>query len=190
MRYSGLFAFIKPFSAIRDELVMSSIYVPPSVIMGIEGHLFGTATGRILRSRLSFQGVSYQKELIHTAGWNWVLGKSYERGQSILNRGILLYPELVLAFSTLDQALLAATGWVMLSRREDVLMPHSDPQSCSLSEWDALPGYECIPVALNEPGAVPMGYTLDGSPMYVRLVGQFDPVGLCVQDMNQDYSWL
>ncbi|GAB4047663.1 hypothetical protein [Spirosoma litoris] len=172
VQYRGLFAFIKPFSALRDEQTVSSFYVPPSVVKGIECTLFGSHTGRIVRSRLTFTGVSFQQEIIQTAGFNRKTNNLYERGTSTLTRGVLLYPELTLAFTELDDAEIAKTRPVLLSRREDLLMPSAVVESITGEEFDKRIGYECKQVVVAMPGAIPMGYHDDGRPIYVLLTGK------------------
>ena len=190
IRYTGLFAFIKPFAALRDERTMSSVYVPPTVIAGIEGHIFGNTAGRILRSRLVFSGISYQQEIVQTAGFNRLAGKRYERNKSTLSRGLLLYPQLTLGFKQLDWAQQAAQSWIMLSRREDIMLPQREIAQLTPELFDQLPGYECRERQSPGDGAVPMGYYESGKPRYVLLVGTMNPLLERIQDTDLTLNWL
>lgn len=66
----------------------------------------------------------------------------YERKQSILNRGVMLYPSLYLAFTTEEDALVASEQHLCLCRNEDVVLPEKDIILMEESQFDALPGFE------------------------------------------------
>jgi len=103
VKYSGPFGFIKPWTAVRDELTYSQTFLSPPTIKGISQKLFGLGEiDCIKRYRLRFGLISDQQEQ------TWAplrkISKSRKTGvrslnNGILKRGVLLNPELFMAFS-------------------------------------------------------------------------------------------
>lgn len=131
VKYSGLFGFIKPWTAVRDSETFSQQFLTPSIIEGIEKKLFPellseTGIKKIVGHRLSYEQVSQQQEVIQTRGWNNTRkGKKilFERPKSIVTRGVLLCPTLFLAFTNSEDAFRASIQHICLVRNEDILYP-------------------------------------------------------------------
>lgn len=160
--------------------------------------------GFILGHRLNYTGISRQQEQTWSKAWSMVKsgesflvekevvkkGKttlkqeritpySYRPATAILNRGVLLEPELYLAFSTLELAERAATQHVCLCRNEDVLLPDRQVITTTEDEWksEAFPGFELIQPAEGAP-AFRVGFNRfnEAAPMYGTVVSYGDPI--------------
>ena len=128
VRYEGPFAFIKPWTAVRDGVTYSQQFLTPSVLEGIEKKLFpellplSGLQGKICRYKLRYAAVSVQQEQTQIRGWDY---KSKEkrmvRPRSVLKRGVLLKPVLLLAFSTQEDAWRATMQHICLCRNEGFL---------------------------------------------------------------------
>ncbi|MCU0430985.1 MAG: hypothetical protein MUF42_13555 [Cytophagaceae bacterium] len=131
VKYAGPFGFIKPWTAVRDSETFSQQFLTPSIVEGIEKKLFPellrtVGISKILGHRLSYDQLSGQQEQIQTRGWNSTKkGKQilFERPNGILMRGILINPVLSIALKTFEDAQLAYTQHICLSRNEDILFP-------------------------------------------------------------------
>lgn len=145
VRYSGPFGFLKPWTAVRDELTFSQQFLTPSVIEGMEKKLFpellvqASYEPRIVRHRLTYAGVSRQQEQTQPRGISQKTNKKarlveVSRPRSILTRGTLIEPILHLGFRTSDDAVRAAAQHICLCRNEDVLLP--DPEVTEIEESD------------------------------------------------------
>lgn len=178
--YTGPFGYLKPWTAVRDGETYSQQFLTPSVIEGMRQKL-GVAA--ILRHKLTYTGLSMQQEQTHPRGWLHEKKKQQlTRPRAILVRGVLLAPELHLAFATAADAETAASQHLCLCRNEDIVLPVAR-LTLSETEFDALPGFELRPTAATEPGAFLVGFNrfADGLPMHGRLeiVGNpIRPVGL------------
>ncbi len=135
VRYAGMFGFIKPWTAVRDEEVYSQQFLTPSIVGGIERKLFPELLKKdweiykIKGHRLSYSQISQQQEQTQPRGWNSKKagkGKEYSRPYSILNRGILVNPVLYLAFETKEDAETASKQHICLARNEDILYPEPE----------------------------------------------------------------
>ncbi|WP_205502509.1 hypothetical protein [Rufibacter psychrotolerans] len=140
VKYSGPFAFIKPWTAVRDSETYSQQFLTPSITEGIEKKLFpyllgATGIHKIRRHRLRYEGMSMQMEQTQTRGWNKV-SKKMERPRSILYRGVLLNPTLYLAFGTEEDARIASTQHICLCRNEDILLPDEQIRSVTENDFD------------------------------------------------------
>ena len=92
------------------------------------------------------------------------------RSLSILKRGVLLEPELFLAFTEIDFAEQAAKQHLCLCRNEDVLLPDYEIQAMKEAEFDSeISGFELLPA--SEITGFLVGYNrLDASkPMFGEL---------------------
>lgn len=180
--YSGPFGYLKPWTAVRDGETYSQQFLTPSVIEGMRQKLGVSA---ILRHKLTYTGLSMQQEQTHPRGWIHEKKKQQlTRPRAILVRGVLLAPELHLAFATPADAEVAARQHLCLCRNEDIVLPVAR-LTLSEAEFDALPGFELRPTGATEPGAFLVGFNrfADGAPMHGRLeiVGNpIRPVGLSV----------
>lgn len=146
VKYSGQFGFIKPWTAVRDSETYSQQFLTPSIVSGIERKLFPELLKnddgeikKIARHRLSYKQISQQQEQIQPRGWNekgTKKNKSYERPYAILVRGVLLEPVLFLAFQNSNDAEIAATQHICLSRNEDILYPDDEILEIGKDEFD------------------------------------------------------
>lgn len=146
VKYSGQFGFIKPWTAVRDSETYSQQFLTPSIVAGIERKLFPELLKnddgeikKIARHRLSYKHISQQQEQIQPRGWNekgTKKNKSYERPYAILVRGVLLEPVLFLAFQNSNDAEIAVTQHICLSRNEDILYPDDEILEIGEDEFD------------------------------------------------------
>jgi len=146
VKYSGQFGFIKPWTAVRDSETYSQQFLTPSIVAGIERKLFpellkndNGEIKKITRHRLSYKQISQQQEQIQPRGWNekgTKKNKSYERPYAILVRGVLLEPVLFLAFQNSNDAKIAVTQHICLSRNEDILYPDDEILEIGKEEFD------------------------------------------------------
>lgn len=168
VRYAGPFGYIKPWTAVRDSLTFSEKFLPPATVQGISQKLFGLEVrDAILRYRLAFDAYSRMQEQTRAKQYVYKrdnkLNASYlDYGMSVLERGVLLNPELLLAFANETDARIAAEQHVCLCRNEDLLLPDAgfgDEGVLPMTEtdFDARDGFEMRPAAPNETGAVPAG---------------------------------
>lgn len=139
VKYSGPFGYIKPWTAVRDELTFSQLYLTGSILKGMSQKLFGLVEmNKILRHRLSYSQLIETQErtlpkLIKTA-----------KAGGILKRHIMLNPDLYLAFGSIEDAIIAASQHLCLCRNEDIIWP-SAPIIMSKESFDTLPGFEYFP---------------------------------------------
>lgn len=171
--YRGPFGFIKPWTAVRDERTFSQQFLTPSIVEGLRIRL-GVST--ILRHKLTYAKIDSQQERTQSRAFVETK-KTATREQSILVRGVMLYPELTLAFATEEEALLASDQHICLCRNEDILLPEGNMQAISEADFDALIGFELL--FGNDPMAILVGYNRyrDNEPMYGVLKITGNPVG-------------
>jgi hypothetical protein len=185
VKYSGQFGFIKPWTAVRDSETFSQQFLTPSIVEGIEKKLFPELLGengikKIVRYRLSYSQINAQQEVIQTRGWNSTRqGKQilFDRPKAILLRGVLLEPDLFLAFKTKEDAERAFTQHICLCRNEDLLFPVlKEVEEILINDFDEdterFSGYELI-FEKNEKSFM-VGYNrLTNEPMYgwLKIVG-------------------
>ena len=149
VQYSGPFAFIKPWTAVRDSLTFSQQFLTPSILMGIELKLFPELLGqkeykkKIIRHKLTYAGMSRQQEQTQTRGIKVQqrLNRAM-RPRSILARGVLISPVLYLAFADKADAEIAVEQHVCLCRNEDLLLPSANIMQMQKEEFDSLDGFE------------------------------------------------
>lgn len=145
VQYSGTFGYIKPWTAVRDSETFSQQFLTPSIVEGIEKKLFPellTERGvhKILRHRLNYTGLSKQQEQTQPRGIDIKNKKSMvtvQRSRSILLRGVMLEPILLLAFKSYEDAERAISQHLCLCRNEDVMLPSADIISIAEEEFDA-----------------------------------------------------
>lgn len=177
--YTGPFGFIKPWTAVRDELTYSQQFLTPSTVEGIRQKL---GVSEILRHRLTHQGFSVQGETTQSAGIDRKTVKKYQevtykRATAVLDRGVMLNPRLHLAFPTRDDAETAHRQHLCLSRNEDVVMPDGPIREMSESGFDELTGFELVFGQGDDAFMVGYNRYEDGTPMYGTLNITGDPVG-------------
>lgn len=167
--FTGPFGYLKPWTAVRDGETYSQQFLTPSVIEGMRQKLGVSA---ILRHKLRYAGMSMQQERTEARGGLTVKreGSAWKTNRGILTRGVLLAPQLTLAFDSGADAEVAATQHLCLCRNEDIVLP-SEPFTLTETEFDELPGFELLFAEGPEDGAFLVGYNRfrDGAPMYGRL---------------------
>ena len=173
--YTGPFGYLKPWTAVRDGETYSQQFLTPSVIEGMRQRLGVKA---ILRHKLSYTGLSMQQEQTQPRGWTYEKKKQLmSRPRAILVRGVMLNPELHLAFEGEADATVAATQHLCLCRNEDIVLPQA-PQLLSEAAFNELPGFELRPAAAGEAESFLVGFNrfADGAPMYGRLEITGNPI--------------
>lgn len=159
VKYSGQFGFIKPWTAVRDSETFSQQFLTPSIVEGIEKKLFPELLAeefngkiqKIKRYRLSYQGLDIQQEKTWSKGGfkyakkKDTMGRVYYQADniSILNRGIMLNPDLYLAFENKEDASIAFMQTICLCRNEDLLFP-IEFLELETTSFDEIDGFELI----------------------------------------------
>lgn len=183
LKFKGHFAYIKPWTAVRDEKTFSQQFLTPSMVIGLEKKLFPELLPldydmpqKVVRHRLIYSGVVEQQEQTQSRGWN-KKGRgnnaSSERPRSILTRGVLLYPELYLAFANAEDAVRAAEQHICLARNEDLMFPEGVPfevdEAIFSSDGEQFPGIELL--FQQGEGSFLVGYNrfAEGKPMYGKI---------------------
>lgn len=185
VKYSGAFGYIKPWSAVRDIETYSQQFLTPSIVEGIEKNLFPELLSKpgihkIKRHKLSCRGISVQQEVTQARDWKQSKSKkrlSLTRKLSILKRGVMLSPELYLAFDSEDDAKIAVSQHVCLCRNEDILLPEKSILKMNEDEFRALQGFELrFEIEMNSDGikyadSFMVGFNRfdNGAPMYGHL---------------------
>jgi hypothetical protein len=169
VKYSGPFGFIKPWTAVRDELTYSQTFLALPTIKGISQKLFGLGeVNRIKRYRLRFDMISEQQEQT----WAPLRKMSKKAGvkslnNGILTRGVLLNPELFLAFTSQEDAENAIEQHICLCRNEDVLLPDFEfgIEEFLEEDFNSVHGFELQ--SSNDPNDIPAGHDRyeEGAPM-------------------------
>lgn len=176
VKYTGTFGFIKPWTAVRDEKTFSQQFLTPSIIEGLRQKLGVSA---ILRHKLMHAGTSLQQERTQSRAFEEKRKGSYKqatRALSIINRGVMLYPHLWLAFPTRQDAEIAAEQHICLSRNEDVLLPSPIVTQVTVSEFDEMPGFELL--FWKTPNSILVGHNrYEGNvPMYGEISITGNPI--------------
>lgn len=174
--FTGPFAFIKPWTAVRDASTFSQQFLTPSIIEGIEKKLFPrllTDQGIkcIKRHKLSYTSISSQQEVTQTRGIETdKKGKiKGPRKRSIISRGVCVNPILHLAFENKQDALEAATQHICLCRNEDLLFPDAEVLEMTDEEFDQLVGFELRFGQAEDAFLVGYNRFANTEPMYGRL---------------------
>jgi len=158
VKYSGPFGFIKPWTAVRDKETFSQQFLTPSILEGIEKKLFPEllkrdkegklvyqGVQRIIRYRLNYCGLDLQQERTWSKG-GFLFTKEkdiYKTNQGIITRGVMLNPNLYLAFGAKENAERAFSQTICLCRNEDILHP-VEFQEMSVEEYEFIPGFELV----------------------------------------------
>jgi hypothetical protein len=208
VKYTGPFGFIKPWTAVRDGETFSQQFLTPSIIEGMEKKLFPELLpakglqGYIIGHRINYTGISRQQEQTWSKAWVEKKGEpiieqrlvekkgkeeykevkiqTYTRrpATGILTRGILIEPNLYLAFSTREMADKSATQHICLCRNEDVLLPEEIYETTQ-EEWksDLFPGFELLSGSKEDP-YFKVGYNrfANADPMYGKVISVGDPI--------------
>ena len=117
---------------------------------GIEKKIFPellqvTGIQKIIRHRLNYQGMDIQQERTWSKG-GFKASKDkgkYKTNLAIIDRGVLLEPNLYLAFKSKIDAHKAMTEHICMCRNEDVMLPN-ELIELSENEFDAIDGFELL----------------------------------------------
>jgi hypothetical protein len=153
VKYAGQFGFIKPWTAVRDSETFSQQFLTPSIIEGIEKKLFPELLqdefmGKIVkikRYRLNYQGLDVQQERTWSKGGISVYKDKgqYKTNLGILNRGVMLNPNLYIAFDHEADAQIAFSQTICLCRNEDLVFPEEIFETTT-SEFEQIEGFELL----------------------------------------------
>jgi len=157
VKYSGPFGFIKPWTAVRDIETYSQQFLTPSIVEGIEKKLFpelieqNGKIQKILRHRLNYCGIDVQQERTWSKGGfqkekkTDSLGREYyiAKNLGIINRGVMINPNLYLVFQEEQDALRAFSQSICLCRNEDLLFPEW-LKEMKIEEFDQINGFELL----------------------------------------------
>ncbi len=174
VKYTGTFGFIKPWTAVRDGETFSQQFLTPSIIEGLRQKL---GISQIIRHKLTYAALDIQQEVVQAKALDYKKqSKIYLREKSILKRGIMLYPMLILAFQTLEEAGIASRQHICLCRNEDVLFPIKNVEKIEEIDFNQIPGFE-LRFGKNEKSFM-VGYNRfdENSPMYGWLEITGDPI--------------
>lgn len=208
VKYVGPFGFIKPWTAVRDGETFSQQFLTPSIIEGMEKKLFpellstSGLQGYIIGHRINYTGISRQQEQTWSKAWIEKKGEPIKERRlitkkgkeeykdvmiptitrrpatGILTRGVLIEPNLYLAFSRQELASKAEVQHLCLCRNEDILLPE-ETYEASQQEWqsDLFPGFELQFHNLEEP-VFKVGYNryANAEPMYGKVISIGDPI--------------
>jgi hypothetical protein len=208
VKYCGPFGFIKPWTAVRDGETFSQQFLTPSILEGMEKKLFEETLdtvglqGYIVGSRLNYTGISLQQEQTWSKTWIEKAGESiFEQrivkkkgvekykevkirtitrrpNTGILTRGVLIEPNLYLAFSNRLFAERAFKQHICLGRNEDLLFPEEITEATK-EEWrsEVYPGFELLH-NYTKGRQYKVGYNRfdNTSPMYGELKSFGDPI--------------
>jgi len=175
VKYSGPFGFIKPWTAVRDSETFSQQFLTPSIVEGIEKKLFPELLSekgikKIKRHRLNYQAIDVQQERTWAKG-GFKANKEkgvWKTNLGILNRGVMLNPNIYLAFEKLEDAEIAYCQSICLCRNEDLLFPE-EVEQMEAQIWENIDGFELI-FSLEKSG-FKVGYNRfnEGTEMYGQL---------------------
>lgn len=187
--YKGTFGYIKPYSAVRDELTFSQPFLTPSIIRGIELKLFpqdlDTVTHtvtKIVRHKVTYGALSEQQEQTRAKGFSVTKSiASYEKG--ILKRGVMVNPVLKLAFASADDAKTASQEHVCLCRAEDVLLPDEEVVEMTEEEFNELRGFELRFTSSEDDDMIGFNRYNDAEKMF----GKIEITGNPIQD--EEFVW-
>lgn len=148
VKYSGPFGFIKPWTAVRDSKTFSQQFLTASTIEGIEKKIFPellsiSGIHKIIRNKLSYSSISVQQEVTQARGWEHKKQqKLFVRNRSIIERGIMLNPVLLIALDSLEDAKRAISQSICLCRNEDILLPHPNIENMTEENFNIIHGFE------------------------------------------------
>lgn len=148
VKYSGPFGFIKPWTAVRDSETFSQQFLTPSIVEGIEKKLFPELLDqigikKIIGHRLNYCGIDIQQERTWAKGGIKISKNknTLKTNLGIINRGVMLYPNIYLAFDNDSDAAIAFAQTICLCRNEDLLFPENITEM-TLNEFNQIIGFE------------------------------------------------
>ncbi len=181
VKYSGPFGFIKPWTAVRDSETFSQQFLTPSIIEGMEKKLFPELLNKkgihkIKRHRLNYQGLDVQKEVTWAKKRKvWKEKATWKSNKAIIDRGVMINPNLYLFFENESDADIAFQQTICLVRNEDLLFPE-EKYYLSDEELDNIDGFELL--FTNQDDGFKVGYNRynDSQEMYGRLEVYGNPI--------------
>lgn len=150
VKYNGKFGFLKPVSAVKDSKTTSSFFLPKSVLMGMEKLIFPEllhekSLMKIKRFKLIHKGISWQQEVTNSVDTSLKKHKGkLVYGKSIINRGVMINPELYLFFDNKEDAEKAYETHLFLCRNEDIILPFDKIVEVDENEIDEMNGFEVL----------------------------------------------
>jgi len=176
VKYSGPFGFIKPWTAVRDSETFSQQFLTPSIIEGIE-ILKQRGIKKILRHRLNYQGLCLQQEKTWSKGGFHIYKEKniYKTNLGVINRAIMLNPNLYLAFESIEDAKRALIQTVCLCRNEDLLYPEY-LEEMHFEDFNKINGFELI--KSDKENGFKVGYNRfnNAQEMYGELIISGNPI--------------
>jgi len=185
VNYSGPFGFIKPWTAVRDGETYSQQFLTQSIIKGIELKLFPELLGyknrmskivKIRRHKLSYAQLDIQQEQTRAKKFKKTKdanGITKIKSNSIINRGVMVNPLLLLAFENKNDAEVALKQHICLARNEDILIPDSNIKEMNEEDFNLLDGFELRFEKTEQSFLVGFNRFNNSEPMY----GWLDVVG-------------
>lgn len=150
VKYTGQFGFIKPWTAVRDSETFSQQFLTPSIVEGMEKKLFPELLNKkgihkIKRHRINYLGIDVQQERTWSKGGFKVSksGNKWKTNLAIIERGVMLEPNLYLVFEDQDDAKEAMRQHICLCRNEDVMLPNEILEKSEV-ELDEINGFELL----------------------------------------------
>lgn len=179
VKYLGPFGFIKPWTAVRDSETFSQQFLTPSIIEGMEKKLFPELLNtkgihKIKRHRLNYQGLDIQQEVTWSKGLK-KKNNPYLKNKSIINRGVMINPNLYLFFENESDALTAFQQTICLVRNEDLMFP-VEKYSISYEENEKIDGFELVFTDYEDGFKVGYNRFNDAQEMYGRLEVYGNPI--------------
>jgi hypothetical protein len=178
VKYEGPFGFIKPWTAVRDRETFSQQFLTPSIVEGMEKKLFpellnekfNGKIAKIKRYRLNYQGLDMQQERTWSKGGIDIYKDKgqYKTNLGILIRGVLLNPNLYLAFENIEDANIANIQSICLCRNEDIVLP-IELYEIPVEDFDQIDGFELIPSDIDNGFKVGHNRFNNASEMYGEL---------------------
>ncbi|MBX7226865.1 MAG: hypothetical protein K1X55_12605 [Chitinophagales bacterium] len=154
VKYEGPFGYIKPWTAVRDSETYTQQFLTPSIVEGIEKKLFPElleskdTNGKVLkikRYRLNYQGLDMQQERTWSKGGIDIYKDKgqWKTNMGILLRGVMLHPNLYLAFDNKSDADRAMEQTICLCRNEDLVFP-MEQFEIEKNGFDTINGFELL----------------------------------------------
>lgn len=186
VKYLGTFAFIKPWTAVRDEETYSQQFLTQSSIAGIERKLFPELLKndngdikKILRHKIDYDSIDIQQEVTWSkGGFHTTFIKKenrYSSNTSVIKRGVLINPVLYIAFANLEDANIAAKQHLCLGRNEDFMIPN-EVFEISEKEFEDINGYELIFTDKENGFKVGHNRFKNGEEMYGNLIVTYNHI--------------
>jgi len=171
VKYTGPFGYIKPWSAVRDELTYSQLYLTTSTLEGIRQKL---EVGKILRHKITYSSIARMQEVTRPKQYN-----PMKPAHAVLTRGVMIEPELLLAFESAEDQQNAFEQHLCLCRNEDILLP-VEKLEIERALFDSLPGFEFKPSTPDDSEALYHGlnrYQLLENGHHAPVYGRIEKTG-------------